>query len=1120
MKKHLRSYQWSFITLFSFTLLFLSEAGLAADYDGDGIDDNVDICQHYYNPDQEDSNSNDIGDACDTSGVTYIIDTIAGTGVYGYSGDGGQATQAQLDYSMDLTIDTAGNLYIADTYNSLIRKVTPEGIISTIAGTGVYGYSGDGGQATQAQLKYPRSLTMDSIGNLYIADSSSHRIRKITPEGIISTIAGTGVDGYSGDDGQAAQAQLKYPSGLTIDSAGNLYIADSSNHRIRKVTSEGIISTIAGTGFNGYSGDGGQAIEAQLYFPRSLTTDSAGNLYIADSSNHRIRKITPEGIISTIAGTGINGYSGDGGQAAQAQLSYPYGLNMDNTGNLYIADSSNHRIRKIIPEGIISTIAGTGVNGYSGDGGQATQAQLSYPKGLTSDIDGNLYIADSSNSRIRKRIIALSDSDGDFIASFKDNCLFVSNINQTDSDGDGFGNECDDDNDNDGLTDSEEIAWGSNPFLADTDGDGLNDYLESLLGTYYYLTDTDNDGLSDYQEYYWKTNPLVIDTDGDYDNDGVGDSSDVCPTFYDPNQENTDGDSFGDACDTDGVDYIINTIAGTGVDGYNGDGGLAAQAQLSYPYGLTMDNSGNLYIADTYNSSIRKITPEGIISTIAGTGDYGYSGDGGLATQAQLDEPYGLTIDSAGNLYIADTYNNCIRKVTPEGIISTIAGTGDYGYSGDGGLAVQAQLDSPYDLTMDNAGNLYIADTYNYRIRKVTPEGIISTIAGTGDYGYSGDGGLATQAQLDDPHGITIDAAGNLYIADTYNNRIRKVSSEGIITTIAGTGNYGYSGYGSLATQAQLDEPYGLTMDSTGNLYIADTYNYRIRKVTPEGIITTIAGTGDFGYSGDGGQATQAQLYESYGLTTDSTGNLYIADTYNNRIRKLTKMLSDADNDFIASFNDNCPSIENPNQTNTDNDASGNACDSDDDNDGLPDNWEIANNLDPLDVNDASLDSDYDGLTNLEEYQADTNPNDANTINRVLDTDGFVWNFSGDAQWFIQNTEFHVGSNLLQSRAIGNNEQSSIETIITDAGTISFYWKVSSESGADFLKFYIDDIEMASIDGEVDWQKKTFNLSPGSHTLRWTYSKDSASSDGYDAGWLDGASIKPSGFTPVLYLLL
>ncbi|NOQ80294.1 MAG: hypothetical protein GQ546_12955, partial [Gammaproteobacteria bacterium] len=728
----------------------------------------------------------------------------------------------------------------------------------------------------------------------------------------------------------------------------------------------------------------------------------------------------------------------------------------------------------------------------------------------------------------------------------------------------------------DGLTDSEETILGSNPFLADTDGDQLNDYLEFLLGTYYYLADTDNDGLTDYQEYYWQTNPLVIDTDGDYDNDGISDSSDVCPTFYDPNQENTDGDSFGDACDTDGVDYIINTIAGTGVDGYSGDEGLATQAQLSYPYGLTIDYNGNLYIADTDNSSIRKITPEGIITTVAGTGDYGYSGDGGEATQAQLDMPYGLTTDSAGNLYIADTYNNRIRKVTPEGIISTIAGTGEYGYSGDGGLAVQAQLDSPYDLTIDNAGNLYIADTYNYRIRKVTPEGIISTIAGTGDYGFSGDGGLATQAQLDDPHGISIDAAGNLYIADTYNNRIRKVtpegiistiagtgsygfsgdggfatqaqfdepwaltidsagnlyiadvynnrirkvSPEGIITTVAGTGNYGDGGDGGLATQAQLDEPYGLTMDSAGNLYIADVYNNRIRKVSPEGIISTIAGTGDFGYSGDGEDAAHAQLDEPYGLTSDSAGNLYIADTFNNRIRKLTRLLSDADNDFIANFNDNCPTIENTNQTNTDNDASGNACDTDDDNDGLPDNWEIAYNLDPLDANDASLDSDYDGLTNLEEYLADTNPNDANTINMVLDTDGFVWSTSGDAPWFVQNMIYHIGSNSLQSRPIGNYEQSSIETIITDAGTISFYWKVSSESGADFLKFYVDDIEMASIDGEVDWQQEIVNLSPGSHTLRWTYSKDSASSDGSDASWLDGISIKPNVITPVLYLLL
>ncbi|XID94937.1 S-layer homology domain-containing protein [Paenibacillaceae bacterium WGS1546] len=336
------------------------------------------------------------------------------------------------------------------------------------------------------------------------------------------------------------------------------------------------------------------------------------------------------------------------------------------------------------------------------------------------------------------------------------------------------------------------------------------------------------------------------------------------------------------------TNYIISTVAGTGSYGYSGDGGNATSAQLNHPFGVAIDSSGNLYIADYQNNRIRKVDASGTISTVAGTGIPGYSGDGGQATSATLSNPMGVAVDDSGNLYISDTANGRIRKVDASGTISTVAGTGEYGYSGDGGPATSAQLSSPNGVATDSDGNLYIADHSNHRIRKVDGSGTISTIAGTGTRGYSGDGGAAASAELNGPNSIAVDSSGNLYIADFYNNRIRKVDALGTISTVAGIGGSGYSGDGELATSAQLNSPAGVAVDRYGNLYIADTGNYRIRKVDESGIIRTIAGTGSFGDSGDGGAATSAQLANPYGLAAASNEDLYIADVHSQRIRKLS----------------------------------------------------------------------------------------------------------------------------------------------------------------------------------------------------------------------------------------
>jgi hypothetical protein len=329
-----------------------------------------------------------------------IIQTFAGNGLAGYMGDGGPATAARLSGPVGVATDAAGNIFISDYGNNVIRKVTPAGIISTVAGNGIAGYSGDGGPATNAHLYRPIKISLDTFGNLYIADMGNHVIRKVT-SGIISTIAGTGVGGFNSDGIAATAAQLFYPSDVITDRSGNVYISDYSNYRIRKVSSAGIISTYAGTGVPGGLGDGGPATAAQLWFVWKMALDAGGNLYLAAASNDAIRKITPGGIISTIAGTGTRAFGGDGGMATTADLSNPAGVAFDASGNMYIADDFNYRIRKVVPSGIISTIAGNGTAGYAGDGGAATAAELNEPNDVLVDGYGRILVADPNNNRIR-----------------------------------------------------------------------------------------------------------------------------------------------------------------------------------------------------------------------------------------------------------------------------------------------------------------------------------------------------------------------------------------------------------------------------------------------------------------------------------------------------------------------------------------------------------------------------------------------------------------------------------------------------------------------------------------------------------------------------------------------
>ena len=653
--------------------------------------------------------------------------------------------------------------------------------LTTVAGSDLVG---DGGAATSAELAQPEGMAFDSSGNLYIADAADHRVRKVAPDGTISTIAGNGHPGFSGDGGPATVAQLDQPYDVAIDPAGNIYIADYGNQRVRRIGTDGNITTVAGGGQSG-NGDGGPATSAMLLGPRNLALDAAGNLYISEFDGHRVREVSPAGVISTVAGTGIAGFSGDGGRAASAQLAFPAGLAFDGSGNLYIADTVNVRVRKLAAgTGVISTVCDQQSFGMP-------NIQLS---GLAADAAGDLYIPESGNAFVW--LLAPS-----------------------------------------GALTRVAGAPGSNVYS----GDGQPALQTALT----------------------KPVAVALDAAGDL---YISESRRV---------------RFVAA-----ATGIIATIAGDGTFGFAGDGGSALTAVLNTPTGLAF-SSGSLYIADQGNGRVRQLAADGTITTVAGGGTAGL-GDGLLATSATLLDPTAAALDTAGNLYIADTGNNRVRRVDPSGLITTFAGNGTItGFGGEGEPATLAPMDAPQGVSADTAGNVYISDTNHSRVIRVDTAGNLHTVAGTGTPGYIGDGDALT-SELYGPEGLAVDGGGNVYIADAQNQRVRMLTPDGTISTVAGTGANGFSGDGGPAVAAELSYPSAVALDSSGDLYIADTGNNRIRMVTPDGDITTIAGTGDASYSGDNGPALQIALWNPIGLAADAQGNVWVADSGNNRVRELS----------------------------------------------------------------------------------------------------------------------------------------------------------------------------------------------------------------------------------------
>ena len=640
-------------------------------------------------------------------------------------------------------------------------------VFSPLAGNGIALDHSDG-TGGNARFFNPTGTAVDAAGNIYIADGGDHTVREVTSSGVVTTIAGS--SGQPGSaDGVGANARFLYPYAVATDGAGNVYVTDTGNQNVRKITAGGVVTTLAGT--LGIAGSvDGSATAAQFNLPQGIAVDAAGNVYVSDTNNDTIRLISPGGVVTTLAGAA--GQSGDAaGTGAAARFNYPFGIAVDSVGNLYVADYGNSLIRRVAPGGGVTIFAGSpGLTGSAN--GAASVAQFNHPSAVSVDGAGNVYVIDTSNQTVRK----------------------IS-------------------------------AGGSVSTLAGTAG----------------VT-------------------------------GRADGASASATFFYPGGIAATGSGVIYVADTGNhllrvvASGLVSTLAGAeGVQG--GVDGAGSSAAFAYPYGVAVDGSGNLYVADHDNDTIRKVTPAGAVTTLAGSAGVPGSADG-AGGAARFSGPTGVAVDAAGNVYVADAGNTSVRKITAGGVVTTFAGFSGVAGSSNGTGAI-ARFNAPQGIAVDGAGNVYVADTNNSTIRKVTSAGAVTTIAGAAGQTGSADG-LAGAARFNAPYAVAVDAAGNVYVADFFNATIRKITPAGAVTTLAGLAGQAAMADGA-GVVARFNQPYGVAVDGSGNVFVADTYNRAIRQVTAGGVVTTLSGP-------------NSRFYYPQGVAMDGAGNLYVADGDNQSV--------------------------------------------------------------------------------------------------------------------------------------------------------------------------------------------------------------------------------------------
>lgn len=840
------------------------------------------------------------------------VTTLAGSGSAGSTD--GTGTAASFNGLSGVAVDASGNVYVADTLNNKIREVSPAGVVTTLA--------------CDRNLYWPSAVALEPSGSVCVADLIDASILSVDLAGVVTTWAGSGSAGATDASGTAAS--FHDPRGVAVDASGNAYVADTTNNRIRKVSPAGVVTTLAGSGSAGSTDGTGTA--ASFNSPYGVAVDAAGNVFVADFFNNRIRMVDSTGVVTTLAGSG--NYGASDGQGTAATFTWPAAVAVDALGDVYVADYGDREIRRIVltqqSAPLITWTAPAAIT-Y---GAALSSAQLN----ATANVPGTLVYAPAAgtvlNAGTQILSVTFTPTDAtDYTGAIANQTLIVNQavpvITWTAPAEIAIGTP---------LSAAQLNATANVPgtfAYSPSAGTVLNPGTQSLSVTFTPTDDTDYSGATATQTLLVVPVPsaptagpagdviagrftaiwdpaagatgyrLDVSTDSafstfvaGYQGLDVGNVTEANVTGLDPattyyyRVEAYDASGIGISSSTITVTtsptvvvaapLTVSTLAGQALT-YGTADGTGGGARFYFPSGAAADNAGNLYVADANNHTIRKIvTGTGTVTTLAGLAGNSGNADG-TGSAARFDNPSGVAVDGAGNVFVADTMNNTLRKVTALGVVTTLAGTPGTSGSADG-TGSNAQFQGPQGLVADLSGNLYVADTNNQIIRKVVPStGEVTTIAGLAGNHGSADG-TGNVARFNYPSGIAIDSAGNLYVADTENNTVRAITPAGLVSTLAGlAGNSGGAdGIGSTAT---FDSPSAIAADLSGNVYVADTGNFTIRKLVPvTGSVSTLAGLAGTSGSADG-IGSAARFFQPAGIATDNNGPLYVADTDNHTIR-------------------------------------------------------------------------------------------------------------------------------------------------------------------------------------------------------------------------------------------